>query len=270
MKIFNKIYSMGKTLPKPIKNTIRPLYSKIKGRGRIKIDKELLKDIVEFHNQINDFKITYEEGVMLCKLGKKLMADLWNIMKPKTEEEIQKYYEICLYGLFELVYAHANEGNRKFREKVVALSLYEVLDYGGGAGSLSMMLAERGINVTYVDVPSINMEFAKWAFKKRGYNIEVLDAYSDQEKIWQKTYDTILCIELIEHVYNPKYLLEKLASNLRKGGKLIITRLNCPGPTVDLPLHFKLSFNAENLLISHGLSKKEGAFEGDRDLWIKK
>jgi len=34
MKIFNKIYSMGKTLPKPIKNTIRPLYSNIKGRER--------------------------------------------------------------------------------------------------------------------------------------------------------------------------------------------------------------------------------------------
>jgi len=260
MKILDKIESIEKYLPKPIKHMLRPVYAKITKRGELKIDKELLRDIVEFHNETNKFKITYEEGVMLCKLGKKLMADLWNIMGPKTGDEIKKYYEIVPYSLFELVYAHGTPWYRKVViNEILEYSSGEALDYGGGVGQLSLMLVKKGLNVTYVDVQSINMKFAKWLFKKYGCYIKVLDAEKDQQVIWRNSYDTILCIAAIEHILDPKDVLDSLRNN----GRLIITNLENAEPTAEFPFHLKIPFDAKKLLNSYGI------FNIDNHVWIK-
>jgi len=58
MKILDKIESIGKFLPKPIKYKVRLLYIKVK--EKVKIDKELRQDIVEFYNKNNDFKANHE------------------------------------------------------------------------------------------------------------------------------------------------------------------------------------------------------------------
>jgi 2-polyprenyl-3-methyl-5-hydroxy-6-metoxy-1,4-benzoquinol methylase len=257
-------------LPESIRDVLRPLYKKLTRAEKVRIDKRLLQYLVDFYNINNEYKLTLDDAVCLCKLGKRLMADWWSVIDPISDEEVRKFYQTCPYSLFELIYAHGNLGFRSFRDEVAEIAEGDVLDYGGGDGSLSMRLREKGLRVTYVDIPSISKDFASWVFRKRGMDIDVLDALEDSEIIWGRQYDTVLSIEVIEHVTNPTDLLEKLANSLRNRGKLIITRLSCPGPTAEWPMHFRLPIDGEAFLSSCGLVKEENAFDGDRSLWVKK
>jgi len=81
----------------------------------------------------------------------------------------------------------------------------------------------------------------------------------------EKQYDTIICIDTIEHIPNPRDVLEDIAMHLKNNGRLIITALNCPGETENNPMHLKMGFDAEKLLNSFGVFKSE-----EKDwLWIK-
>lgn len=250
-------------LPRPIKESLKSLY--LKWNLKTIWDDELLENLVEFYNKYmkyEDFRLNKKEAKCLCRVAMRINADLWRILNPKTEEEVEKFYEITPYYPFELAYWHMQRYQRKFRKEIVNLSFGEVLEYGAGIGDLCIELAKRGLNVTYVDVQSMNMEFAKFIFKKKGYKICILDAEKDWDKIWEKYYDTIICLDVIEHLTKPKEVLEQMAKHLRKGGKLIITGLNYDS-TESHPMHFRLSFDVEKLLTSYSL-RKEKDF-----LWVK-
>jgi SAM-dependent methyltransferase len=264
MSIKRKVYNC---LPKQIKEWLKRLYNRY--NSKVILDKKLIKDLVEYSNQNYAwFHLNFDEVVWLGRLGNKLNENLWNILNPTTEEEIKNFYRVVPYYIFRLPYWHMERGQRKFRENVVEYSFGDVLDYGGGPGDLSIKLAEKGLNVTYADIQGINPDFARWLFERRGYKneIEVLDVEKDEKKIWMKEYDTIVCIDVIEHIPHPESILEKMAKHLRKDGRLIITQLKSQGPVEDAPMHFEINFNeTEKLLDSLGVFKSE-IYDW---LWIK-
>lgn len=249
------IRNVWECMPTFVKQPLAGLYRRY--NSQIIWDKKLIKDLMEF------FDLSYDETICMLKLGRKIIVTFWNFLNPKSEEEVSKFYEIVPYDAFSLAYWHMSRSQRRFREEVVNVSLGDVLDYGGGIGDLCINLAEKGVNVTYADVTSRNMEFAKWVFKRRGLNIRVIDLAKDCNQL--EKYDTIICIDVIEHTPHPEVVLKRTADHLRNGGQLIITNLSCCGPTEQRPMHFKMDFDAEKLLNSLGL------FKADRDwLWIKK
>lgn len=262
MSLVGKI---GKLVPKPIKVSLTKLYGK--WDSKFILDKEMIEDITEFYNMSfknSEYLLSYEEAISLCKVAVRINADLWTILNPKTEEEIKQFYEIVPYYPFELAYWHMKVWQRRLRKEVVSLSFGDVLDYGGGIGDLCIELAKKGLNVTYGDVPGRNWEFAKWLFEKKGININMIDL--GKGKIpKEKEYDTIICIDTIEHILNPKGVLEDIATHLKSNGRLVITALNCPGETENIPMHLKMEFDAKDLLNSFGIFKSK-----EKDwLWIK-
>jgi len=248
---------IGKYLPKHIKGPLIQLYRR--WSSRILLDKEQIKDLIEFYNMkfgYNEAKLSYDEAICLCKVGWRVNADFWNMLMPKTNAEIKEFYKNVPYYPFELAYWHMCVGQKRFRKEVVNYSFGEVLDYGGGIGDLCVALAKKGLNVTYGDVQGINWEFAKWLFKKGGYDIAMIDlGVSKLPK--EKKYHTIICIDTIEHLPNPEVVLEDMATHLSNGGRLIITALNCIEKKEDNPMHLKMDFDAENLLNSFGISKSD-------------
>lgn len=249
------VMRIGRHLPKRIKTPLWEIYFKYN------IDRKLLKDLMEFCNTRYNFNLTYDEAIYMVKLGGRLVANLWNQLNPQTEEEIKKFYKINPYYVFEFISWHASIEQRNFRKKIVEYSFGDVLDYGGGIGDLSLKIAEKGLNVTYGDIGKRNIEFAEWVFKKRGFNIKVLDLDKDLDLL--EEYDTIICIDVIEHVTDQEVVLNRLARHLRRNGRLIITKLNWVD---DDPMHLKMEFDAEKLLNSLGVFKSE---EYDW-LWVKK
>ena len=249
---------MGKYLPAFVKTPVAQLYQKL--IPEIIWDKELIRDLMEYHN------LSYDETICMLKLGHRLACDFWNRLDPKSENEIISFYKNNPYGKFSLAYWHMEKGQRGFRKEIVKHCFGDVLDYGGGIGDLTIKIAEKGLNVTYVDLNGEYMKFAKWLFKRRGEDITVLDVEADDERIWEKEYDTVVCIDVIEHIPYPKSVLEKMEKHLKNNGRLIITNLECAGATEDAPMHFKIDFDAEKLLNSFGLSKSK-VYDW---LWVKK
>ena len=253
----------GERLPMFIREPLFRLYQK--RNQKIIWDKELMRDLMEYYNLSHEDNLSYDEVKCMLKLGRRLFCDFWERPPPKIEEEIITFYKTAPYDKFSLAYWHMYRGKREFDNSVVANSFGDVLDYGRGIGILSIKLAKKGLNVTYADVNGKNMEFARWLFKKRGYNIEVLDGEKDEEKIWMKEYNTIVCLDVIEHVPHPKIVLEKIAERLRDNRRLIISQLSCQGPDETAPMHFEIDFDAKKLLNSFGVFKSE-VYDW---LWVK-
>lgn len=239
-----------KLLPEKAKSLVRPIYHFFD----IKISGQTIKDLKEY------FNLSEKDIRRLLRNGHNLSADLWKCFNPKTEEEIRNFYKLNPFYVFDLLHWQGTSMQKKFRHNILGLAKGKVLDYGGGAGDVSIILFKNGFSVDYADLPSKTSDFARWWFKKQGCNIKMIDL--EKEDISQK-YDTILCLDVIEHVIKPDELLKKFANSLNKNGILIITNLKAEA-SKDAPMHFEIKFDAEKYLESLGFEKKE------LFLWIKK
>lgn len=263
MKITPIAQSMIKKIlnrfPQQIVQMVLSIYDQ--WNSAVHIDRRMTQDLAEY------FKVSYEQAICLLKIGSRLNKETWELLQPQNDEEIIKYYQANPFYIFSLPYWHMSRAQRKFRREIIKFSRGRVLDYGGGVGDLSLALAQTGLSVTYVDVAGKTFEFAKWFLSRRGFrDITMLDSTKDEEKIWDRKYETIVCIDVIEHVIYPEALITRMTSSLSEKGNLIITGLDSKGTNEDHPMHLWCNYNPTELLNSLGLyqSKERGW------LWVKK
>lgn len=97
-----------------------------------------------------------------------------------------------------------------------------VLDVGCGAGYLSGELARRGYRVTGFDISSTGIALAA----KGSPEVEFLVASAVDPELPHrlgKTFDAIVMIEVIEHVYSTSALLRNCWRLLNPGGVLVVS-----------------------------------------------
>lgn len=245
--------SLVKALPRPIKNILRRLYNI--WRLRLIVDNKIVDEVSEY------YELSRKETMRLMKSGRQLNADLWRAFHPKSDQEKNEFYEFTPFYIFELLCWHMQRDQRNFRNAIVEAAHGEVLDFGGGSGDLTAKLAEVGLSVTYADVHGKTFDFAKWLFKKRKLSVKMVNLSKD--RLGGK-YDTIICIDVIEHVPDPKETLYMIVSLLNRGGSLIITNLEVEEILETHPMHNKVDFGAEEYLASHGFIREKPW------LWVKK
>lgn len=248
MKI--NVFNIARELPKPIKKPLSWIYE----RWNLRWDEETINNLKEY------FNLDRKKVMRLLKSSGRISADFWFCLRPRRPEEIKRFYAINPLYIFNLIFWHSTKYQRDLRVKIINLAQGKVLDYGAGVGDLCLKIAEKGLKVDYADLGGETFRFAKWLFKKKNYNIRMIDL--DKNEISEK-YDTILCIDVIEHVVDPKALLGNLAAHLNDNGKLIITALK-PDISGELPMHFEMKFNPEEYLKSLGMVETKEPF-----LWIK-
>lgn len=92
------------------------------------------------------------------------------------------------------------------------------LDYGGGKGSLTRVLAERGCQHLTV-------------FEPFGQNpgIQSVNWISDLREIEGERFDWIFMVEVLEHLLDPLEELARLRRLLSPGGRIVITTPNACG-----------------------------------------
>ena len=243
------IINYGRKLPNGLKKRIENTVW-----NRVIIDKPLLKCLSLY------FNFSEKDAMCMLKLGKRLNAELWNILKPNNRQEIEAFYRATPYYIFDLAYWHMQLGQRYFRKEVLKNCKGCVLDFGGGIGDLSLEIDRRDLQVTYADLEGKTFDFALWLFKKHNRQIKSINLTFDG---LNDNYDTIICIDVIEHVVEPAKTLKIFAEHLNERGRLIIT-----GPLNqnddDHPMHIKLDKNLDDYLIELGLSRTKLNW-----LWIK-
>jgi SAM-dependent methyltransferase len=94
-----------------------------------------------------------------------------------------------------------------------------VLDVGAGAGAFSQRLADLGYSVTALDVDP-----EKWIPKEIPF--QVLNIDKGIAESVNNSYDSVCCLEVIEHVENPWNLLREIYSVTKPGGYLLLSTPN--------------------------------------------
>lgn len=99
-----------------------------------------------------------------------------------------------------------------------------VLDVAAGSGALSLRLADAGYRVTACDAVPEN-------FRPRE-QVEFVELNLDQDFAarFEGGFDAIFCVEIAEHLENPRRLLRNCAALLAPGGWLLLTTPNIDNP----------------------------------------
>lgn len=102
-----------------------------------------------------------------------------------------------------------------------------VLDVGCGGGILSEGLAQRGANVTGIDLGEAPLEVAK--LHSLESNVEInYQKISAEELAAQEpeSYDIVTCLEMLEHVPDPSSIIRACAALCKPGGHVYFSTIN--------------------------------------------
>ncbi len=106
----------------------------------------------------------------------------------------------------------------------------KLLDVGCGGGILAEGMAQRGAQVTGLDMGQAPLNVAKLHSLESKLDIDyqqiTVEALADQQVDNQGTYDIITCLEMLEHVPDPASIINACKKLLKPGGQLFLSTIN--------------------------------------------
>ena len=110
---------------------------------------------------------------------------------------------------------------------LVGLVGKQVLDVGCGGGILAEAMAHRGAKVTGIDLAEKPLRVAQWHAQSQ--QVEMIYAKSGAEN-WAQArpahYDVVTCMEMLEHVPQPRTVIEACARMVKPGGWVFYSTIN--------------------------------------------
>jgi len=102
-----------------------------------------------------------------------------------------------------------------------------VLDVGCGGGILAESMAQRGAQVTGIDLGEKALKVAKLHLLESGAQVDYrLVAVEELAKQQSGHYDVVTCMEMLEHVPEPASVVRACAGLVKPGGDLFFSTLN--------------------------------------------
>ncbi|MDQ2696244.1 MAG: bifunctional 2-polyprenyl-6-hydroxyphenol methylase/3-demethylubiquinol 3-O-methyltransferase UbiG [Pseudomonadota bacterium] len=102
-----------------------------------------------------------------------------------------------------------------------------VLDVGCGGGILAESMARRGAQVTGIDMAEAALAVARLHGLESGVDVEyrqtTAEALAAEE---QGGFDTVTCLEMLEHVPDPASVVRACALLVRPGGQVFFSTIN--------------------------------------------
>ncbi|MEO1946807.1 MAG: bifunctional 2-polyprenyl-6-hydroxyphenol methylase/3-demethylubiquinol 3-O-methyltransferase UbiG, partial [Methylophilaceae bacterium] len=110
---------------------------------------------------------------------------------------------------------------------IVSLEGKRVLDVGCGGGILSESMAEKGAQVTGIDLGEKALRVAQLHSLESGvavdYRLIAAEELAEQEG---GTYDVVTCLEMLEHVPAPASIVSACAKLVKPGGHVFFSTIN--------------------------------------------
>ncbi|MCB6183129.1 bifunctional 2-polyprenyl-6-hydroxyphenol methylase/3-demethylubiquinol 3-O-methyltransferase UbiG [Leeia sp. TBRC 13508] len=114
-----------------------------------------------------------------------------------------------------------------FIERIAGLTGQKVLDVGCGGGILSEGMAEKGADVTGIDMAEKSLKVAKLHLLESGqkvtYRCVPAEQFAEENP---ETFDVVVCMEMLEHVPEPASIVASCAALVKPGGYVFFSTLN--------------------------------------------
>lgn len=112
-------------------------------------------------------------------------------------------------------------------DDIAHLAGKKVLDVGCGGGILSEAMAQRGAQVSGIDMGEAPLNVAKLHALESGLDIHYrqmpVEQLAEQEP---ESYDIVTCLEMLEHVPDPASVIRSCMQLVKPGGKVFFSTLN--------------------------------------------
>lgn len=107
------------------------------------------------------------------------------------------------------------------------LAKKRILDVGCGGGILSEGLAQRGADVTGIDLAEANLVTARQHAQENGLQINYQNIAVEELAAEQPgSFDIVTCLEMLEHVPDPASIVQACATLVKPGGHLFFSTIN--------------------------------------------
>lgn len=147
------------------------------------------------------------------------------------QREIDKFNNLAhewwdLEGKFKTLH-HINPIRLEFMQKHLDFKNKDIIDVGCGGGILSESMAILGANVTGIDLAPQSIEIAKLHLYESNLNIKY-ECINIEEfaSINTQKFDVVTCMEMLEHVPNPEFIINHCAKLLKPGGIAFFSTIN--------------------------------------------
>ena len=147
------------------------------------------------------------------------------------ENEVKKFSELAekwwdVSGEFKPLHI-INPVRVDYIQSKINVEGLEVLDVGCGGGILSEGLFDLGAKVTGIDAAGPSLEVARIHAKNNDKDITYLEITAEELLATSdKKYDVVCCLEVLEHVPDPKALVKACISLLKPNGQLFLSTIN--------------------------------------------
>jgi hypothetical protein len=209
------------------------------------VDPQLATEREEFISDAMVFVgVSHDEAVKKLDADNKAMRDEWTQWEkegPMTDDRIKAFYKqtksyIWDLGSWHLYNLDKRQSDVATVQQMKDLGAKTILDFGGGVGLNSLMLARAGFDVTLADLDSQTLAFGK--LRAERHNVKLRFWKTDVEPAPPEAkYDVILCLDVLEHLPQAE-----LASTVDKLIKLKTPKtqiiIHAPfGKTATHPMH---------------------------------
>jgi len=103
----------------------------------------------------------------------------------------------------------------------------QVLDVGCGGGILSESMAQRGAQVTGIDMGEAPLAVARLHQMESGVEVEyqriTAEALAEAKP---ESFDVVTCLEMLEHVPDPASVIDACARLVKPGGQVFFSTIN--------------------------------------------